>query len=311
MEFKKALRVVYGKWADDEQIKEPFFLYSQLSDLCSSNYEESGKVAVFYKVDKKVGLFKALIENDDGILNRYNEVSEILSEKNYKSLIEIVKRIINGEESVQKKPIAVPKPNCVVKVNGAAPPKNGGKARKVNANKGTTPAPTPAPAPVVVNQASPLGTNLNTTSFWNTHFVKIVVGGAITIVSLFLISIFLAIIFGWPWTYWQWVIGIVVSTGLAIGSVASVVSSHDQDLCSYYILGPLICGAFSVVNFVLALIFKENYHIIFGCFSFYVLVGGGSLVLFTFADDKRSWLLGELVEVIFSIAAVIIVYSIA
>ena len=87
MNFKKALIQVYNSREDDEKVKNPFYLYSRLSDLCSSSYEESRKVSAFHTVDSRIGLFKALMENRTDVINKYDKVKDVLSEQNFIALV--------------------------------------------------------------------------------------------------------------------------------------------------------------------------------------------------------------------------------
>ena len=64
---------------------------------------------------------------------------------------------------------------------------------------------------------------------------------------------------------------------------------HDGFTCDYFISGFLCLCAVAVVNFVLLLCLRENYKVIFGCFSVWAILGGGILSAICFDDAEDGW----------------------
>lgn len=97
MNFLEALKYSYENRANTEEFTNPFFLYCRLSDLCGSVYEDKRKVAMFYQVNKKLNIVQALLQRDESVENKYQEVADIIAESNFQKLIEMVKSVIYCE----------------------------------------------------------------------------------------------------------------------------------------------------------------------------------------------------------------------
>ena len=110
--------------------------------------------------------------------------------------------------------------------------------------------------------------------------------------------IHLACVFDWSWTFWQWFIGIggglllVIVLGLIVGLF------NENVVVDYYVLGTIILGLCILFNFILVLICKGNYKIIFGCFSVFELICGLSLIFSTYSDLEEEWCAFQIVETI-------------
>ena len=78
MNFLDSLGYLYHNRISDAEFIDPFLLYCRLSDLCKSSYEDKRKVLLFYQVDKKINLAKAILNKDCSIESRYSEVQELL-----------------------------------------------------------------------------------------------------------------------------------------------------------------------------------------------------------------------------------------
>ena len=104
MNFIDALGYLYHNRTSDEEFTDPFFLYCRMSDLCKSSYEDKRKVSLFYQIDKKINLIKAILNKDNSIQSRYSEVEDLLSEASFQRLIESIKVVIFPEYKRQEKP---------------------------------------------------------------------------------------------------------------------------------------------------------------------------------------------------------------
>ena len=62
MKFLDSLGYLYQNRVSDEEFSNPFLLYCRMSDLCSSSYEDKRKVLLFYQIDKKVNVMKAIFK---------------------------------------------------------------------------------------------------------------------------------------------------------------------------------------------------------------------------------------------------------
>ena len=88
-----------------------------------------------------------------------------------------------------------------------------------------------------------------------------IIGGALLAIVLFIVF---ACVFNWSWTVWQWLIGIAGGI-LLLALLAGLVAWLDEEwLADYYVRGSFVLGICTLINFILLLIFRGNYTIIFG-----------------------------------------------
>ena len=272
MEFKEGLNYVYQTRTRDEELVDPFMLYCKLSDLCGSRFEDKRKVETFYNVDKRVNLVKAVLAGDKTIYSKYESVSDLLTLKAFESLIEMVKTVLNS----QYKPIAKPSPS-----------KQKNTALKVVVTR--------VEEPEEIEQRTPL-----TSAYTSNGDIDVIIGLSVIggmLLSIGLLVLF-AIVFSWPWTVWQWLIGIIGGIFLLIISVC-VVSWFDFELIiNYCVLGTWLLGIIIVINFVLALCLKGNYKIMFVFFSVFEIMGGIVLATMSSVDLEDKWFVAQVVEIL-------------
>ena len=91
MNFIDALGYLYHNRTSDEEFTDPFFLYCKMSDLCSSSYEDKRKALLFYQVNKKIDVVRSILNKDETVNSRYNEVADLLSNNSFHKLLESVK----------------------------------------------------------------------------------------------------------------------------------------------------------------------------------------------------------------------------
>ena len=277
MNFREGLLCIYKNRQTDGEIMDPFYLYCRLSDLSSSSYEDEKKVELFYAVDKRLCIFETLIKygkkGEEELLNSYMVVSELLNEDSFKKLIQCAVWVMNPTAQIpvavaKEKKVVAPKPPKIIPVKVE-------KAKEEEKEETRTP--------------------LNISSYGSIDDdVEIFLGcGTILLIASLLVGLFglLVGIFGWniPWVVWQWIIGIVGGGWLTLGLGLLIYLLHDSMTCDYFISGFLCLGAVAVVNFVLLLCLRENYKGIFGCFSAWVILGGGILSAICFDDVEDEW----------------------
>lgn len=99
MNFIQALRNVYNYPIAENEFSNPSLLYSHLNDLIyDSSYEDKQTLRVFYEIEKRIGLFRAMSEKTDDDLesfyNLYSSVSDLLDEESFLNFVnEIAKAI--------------------------------------------------------------------------------------------------------------------------------------------------------------------------------------------------------------------------
>ena len=281
MNFREGLNYIYKNRRSDSELTEPFALFCKLSDLCGSTFEDKSKVELFHKINKKINVVKAILDKDVKIISRYSEVSDLVSEEGFKGLINTIKKVFDLNYKEQRKE----------------------DSKKIQNKKAV------AKRAVVQNakesKHSESRTPLTTSS--NQNSVKkvglCVVGSVILIIALI---ITFACVFGWGWTFWQWFIGIVGGVVGAFLLSLIVIALSDELVVEYYILGSILASVCMVANFILLLIFRTNYKIIFGCFSVVELITCIFLSSETFSDFEREWGFYQLVEIAVTILSFIV-----
>ena len=277
MNFREGLLHIYKNRQTDGEITDPFYLYCRLSDLASSSYEDKKKVELFYAVDKRLCIFETLIKHgkkgEEELLNSYMVVSELLSEDSFKKLIECAVWVMSPTAQI---------PVTVAKEKKAVAPKQP-KITPVKVEKAEEDEKEETRTPLKSYSYSSAGDD-----------VDIFIGcGAILLMASLIVGFFglLVGIFGWniPWVVWQWIIGIVGGSWIALGLGLLIYLLHDSMTCDYVISGLICLCAVAVVNFVLLLWLRENYKAIFGCFAAWNIIGGGILSAICFDDVEDEW----------------------
>ena len=259
-------------------------LYCRLSDLCSSTYEDKNKVELFYAIDKRLCVFETLIKQGENgekeLLNSYMVVSELLSLESFKKLVECAVWVMSPTAQIpvanakKDEKVSSPKPQKIVPV----------KVEKAEES-------VKAETRTVLQSPSNLGVADDIDFF--------IGAGAIMLLATIIAGLLLWIC-GWggSWTAWQWVIGIVGGGWLALVVAFFIYIFNDSFVVDYYLSGIISVIAFSLINFIFLLIFRENYKVIFGCFSAWNIIGSGVLSTLCFDDIEDEWDWGYVVVTI-------------
>ena len=279
MNFKQALNYIYNNRRSDTELLDPFALYCKLSDLCASSYQDKDKVALFYQINRKINIIQLIMDDNFDVQSSYLAVEDLVSFESFKGLVKTVKTVL-GMECVEVEKIQVKPKNVVV--------------QKVVVQK--------AEEPEEVETRTPLNIGYS----YNNSDSKIwfcILGGVALALALL---VALACIFHWPWTFWQFFIGIV--GGCVLGFILSltVILLDDAIIVDYYVSGTFILGLCLLVNFVLLLIFKDNYKIIFYCFTVLELIIGVILAGITFDDYEEGFGTAQVIELITAIILAVI-----
>lgn len=274
MDFVSALRYSYQNRRSDEEFANPFFLYCKLSDLCSSTFEVKHKVVVFYQIDKKINVVKSILSRDFDVRKKYAEVAELLTERSFLELVDIVKEIIGQERKIEEIKVA----KAVI---------------------------TSATQTEQEETRTPLDSYNSTSTYyggWDNEYLGC---GIFGVVLLALLSA-LAFIFDWKWMVWQWLLGIGGGAGLFLITIALVGWLDDEAVVDFYVLGTILLGISVLLNFILLLIFGANYKVLFGCLSVFELIGGLILVYPTFDDLEEEWGAVQIVEMCVAVVLMLV-----
>ena len=280
MNFIDALGYLYRNRTSDEEFTDPFFLYCRMSDLCSSSYEDKRKVLLFYQVNKKLYMVRSILNKDEMVYTRHNEVADLLSDNSFYKLLESVKCVVFPNYKREEKPKPQQQKKAVVQavISKAEEPKEE-ETR------------TPLTSSYVGGGDTDVIIGLS------------IMGGALLAIVLFIVF---ACVFNWSWMVWQWLIGIVGGIILSAILIGIVAWFEEECLADYYVLGTFVLGICVLLNLILLLIFKGNYKVIFGWFSGFELIIGAILAFVTCDDCEDGWGAAQIVEVAITIISFII-----
>ena len=280
MNFIDALGYLYHNRTNDEEFADSFFLYCRLSDLCRSSYEDKRKVLLFYQVNKKLDIVRNILNKDETVASRYYEVADLLSENSFQKLMESVKCVVFPDYKREEKPKPQPQKKAVVQAVIT-------KTEEAQEEETRTPL---------------------TSSYVGGGDTDVIIGlsimgGVLLAIVLFIVF---ACVFNWSWAVWQWLIGIVGGIILSAILIGIVAWFEEECLADYYVLGTFVLGICVLLNFILLLIFKGNYKVIFGWFSGFELIVGAILAFVTCDDCEEGWGVAQIVEIVITIILFIV-----
>lgn len=98
MGFLAALKIVYETRNSDNELDEPFLIYSRTADLIGNAYEDKKKLSLFFAVSKRLNLLMLLssLQSDgvNAIREQYSAVADLLSESAFNRLIDALIDIV-------------------------------------------------------------------------------------------------------------------------------------------------------------------------------------------------------------------------
>ena len=98
MEFLAALKTVYETRNSDDELDEPFLIYSRAADLIGNSYENKKKLSLFFAVSKRLNVLMLLssLQSDgvNAIREQYSAVADLLSESAFNRLIDALIDIV-------------------------------------------------------------------------------------------------------------------------------------------------------------------------------------------------------------------------
>ena len=98
MDFLAALKTVYETRNSEDELNEPFLIYSRTADLIGNSYEDKKKLSLFFAVSKRLNVLMLLssLQSDgvNAIREQYSAVADLLSESAFNRLIDALIDIV-------------------------------------------------------------------------------------------------------------------------------------------------------------------------------------------------------------------------
>ena len=98
MDFLAALKIVYETRNSDNELDEPFLIYSRTADLIGNSYEDKKKLSLFFAVSKRLNVLMLLsslqLDGVNAIREQYSAVADLLSESVFNRFIDALIDIV-------------------------------------------------------------------------------------------------------------------------------------------------------------------------------------------------------------------------
>ena len=282
MDFLAALKTVYETRNSDEELNEPFLIYSRAADLIGNSYEDKKKLSLFFVVSKRLNILMLLSSfQSDGvnaIREQYSAVVDLLSESVFNRLIDALIDVTGIVTPEMDEDFYEPYDNGFDDDYSGS----GAIVYDGTAEKTTTSAETNCNA----SSENPKTTEANRAEFSDFHGTT---NGLTAIRGLVLLFNVAVLVFcgvsGVRWNVYQWIVGVTVS---AILLEVGFLSSNIMDDVLFYgeIFDTIAFCVAVAANFILFSVFRDNYNVVFYWVSAILLILGNCAVVKAFGYDS-------------------------
>lgn len=284
MDFLAALKIVYETRNSDNELDEPFLIYSRTADLIGNSYEDKKKLSLFFAVSKRLNVLMLLssLQSDgvNAIREQYSAVGDLLSESVFNRLIDALIDIVGIATPEMDEDFYEPYDNGFdddYSNSGAIV--YGGTAEKTT---------TQAETNCNVSQENPKTSETNCADYSDFHSdiddLTVICG----LVLLFNVAVLVICgVSGVRWNVYQWIVGITVS---AILLEVGFLSSNIMDDVLFYgeIFDTIAFCVAVAANFILFFVFRDNYNVVCYWVSAILLILGNCAAVKAFGYDSLA-----------------------
>lgn len=283
MDFLAALKIVYETRNSDNELDEPFLIYSRTADLIGNSYEDKKKLSLFFAVSKRLNVLMLLssLQSDgvNAIREQYSAVADLLSESAFNRLIDALIDVVGIVTPEMDEDFYAPYDNGF----DGDYSNSGAIAYDGTAEKTTTPAETNCN----VSQEKPTS-EANRADYSDFHSdiddLTVIRG----LVLLFNVAVLVICgVSGVQWNVYQWIVGITVS---AILLEVGFLSSNIMDDVLFYgeIFDTIAFCVVVAANFILFFVFRDNYNVVCYWVSAILLILGNCAAVKAFGYDSLA-----------------------
>lgn len=283
MDFLAALKTVYETRNSDNELDEPFLIYSRTADLIGNSYEDKKKLSLFFAVSKRLNVLMLLssLQSDgvNAIREQYSAMADLLSESVFNRLIDALIDVVGIVTPEMDEGCYEPYYNGFDDDYS----NSGAIVYDGTAEKTTTQAETNCN----VSQEKPTS-EANRAEFSDFHSgiddLTVILG----LVLLFNVAVLVICgVSGVRWNVYQWIVGITVSAILL--EVGFLLSNIMDDVLFYGEIFDTIAFCVAVVaNFVLFFVFRNNYNVVCYWVSAILLILGNCAAVKAFGYDSLA-----------------------
>ena len=283
MEFLAALKTVYETRNSDDELNEPFLIYSRTADLIGNSYENKKKLSLFFAVSKRLNLLMLLssfqLDGVNAIREQYSAVADLLSESAFNRLIDALIDVIGIVTSEMDEDFYEPYDNGFDNDYSAS----GAIVYDGTAEKTSTSAETNCN----VSQENPTS-EANRADFSDFHGGTNDLTVILGLVLLFNVAVLVICgVSGVRWNVYQWIVGVTASVILLAGGFL-LSAIMENVLIDDEIFDTVALCAAVVANFILFFILKDSYNVVCYWVSAALLILGCCAAVKTFGYDSLA-----------------------
>ena len=299
MDFKTALKTVYETRKSDDELYNPFLIYSRAADLIGDSYEEKKKLSLFFTVEKRINLLAILSDstedNADDVREGYFEISDLMSEKSFNRLVDMLMEVVGlvtpeMDEKLYKAKSAEDCSQSHVDADNA----ENKKSPVLSETKDDAPSEDQNTVESVSGKTYAYGRRASSFSMIRALLFLLSVAALVTCGVLHV-----------RWEIYQWIVGAAsLVILLMVRSVAAAVMRGifiDDEIPFTIMLGVEV-----VANFILFFMFRDAYNIICYWASAALLISGVIAAAISFDDFMPvcGWI--NVIEIILTIAIILL-----
>lgn len=284
MGFLAALKIIYETRNSDNELDEPFLIYSRTADLIGNAYEDKKKLSLFFAVSKRLNLLMLLssLQSDgvNAIREQYSAVADLLSESAFNRLIDALIDVVGIVTPEMDEDFYEPYDNGLDDDCSDS----GAIVYDGTAEKTTTSAETNCN----VSQENPKTSETNRADYSDFHSdiddLTVIRG----LVLLFNVAVLVICgVSGVRWNVYQWIVGVTVS---AILLEVGFLSSNIMDDVLFYgeIFDTIAFCVAVAANFILFSVFRDNYNVVCYWVSAILLILGNCAAVKAFGYDSLA-----------------------
>lgn len=284
MDFLAALKIVYETRNSDNELDEPFLIYSRTADLIGNSYENKKKLSLFFAVSKRLNVLMLLssLQSDgvNAIREQYSAVADLLSESAFNRLIDALIDVVGIVTPEMDEDFYEPYYN----VFDDDYSNSGAIVYDGTAEKTTTQAETNCN----VSQENPKTSETNRADYSDFHSgiddLTVILG----LVLLFNVAVLVICgVSGVRWNVYQWIVGVTASAILL--EVGFLLSNIMDDVLFYGEIFDTIAFCVAVAaNFILFFVFRDNYNVVCYWVSAILLILGNCAAVKAFGYDSLA-----------------------
>lgn len=284
MDFLAALKTVYETRNSDNELNEPFLIYSRTADLIGNSYEDKKKLSLFFAVSKRLNVLMLLssLQSDgvNAIREQYSAVADLLSESVFNRLIDALIDIVGIVTPDMDEDFYEPYDNGLDDDYS----NSGAIVYDGTAEKTTTSAETNC----YVSPENPKTSEANRADYSDFHSdidgLTVIRG----LVLMFNVAVLVICgVSGVRWNVYQWIVGVTASAillevGFLLSNIMENVFIDDEIFDTV-----ALCSAI-VANFILFFVFRDNYNVVCYWVSAILLILGNCAAVKAFGYDSLA-----------------------